>query len=44
MDLEILLIGLDQIGASIGMALADQELKVRRVGYDPDGQLARRVR
>lgn len=44
MGLEILFIGLNQIGASIGMALADQELEVRRVGYDPDGQLARRVR
>ena len=44
MSLEILFIGLNQFGASIGMALTDQELEVRRVGYDPDGQLARRVR
>ena len=44
MSLEIIFIGLNQIGASIGMALADQELEVRRVGYDPDGQRARRVR
>ena len=44
MSLEILFHGLNQIGASIGMALADQELEVRRVGYDPDGQLARHAR
>ena len=44
MGLEIFFIGLNQIGASIGLALADQELEVRRVGYDSDGQQARRVR
>ncbi len=44
MGLEILFIGLNQIGASIGVALADQLLEMRRVGYDSDGQQARRVR
>jgi prephenate dehydrogenase len=41
MDLDIFFIGLDQIGASIGMALATSELEVRRTGYDPDDKLAR---
>jgi prephenate dehydrogenase len=41
MTLDIFIIGLDQIGASIGMALANSELEVRRTGYDPDGKLAR---
>jgi prephenate dehydrogenase len=41
MDLDIFLIGLDQIGASIGIALATSELEVRCTGYDPDDKLAR---
>jgi prephenate dehydrogenase len=43
MSLDIFIIGLDQIGASIGMALAHSELEVRCTGYDPDAKLARRA-
>ncbi|HEY42952.1 MAG TPA: prephenate dehydrogenase [Anaerolineae bacterium] len=41
MNMDIFFIGLDQIGASIGMALANSELEVRRTGYDPDDKLTR---
>ncbi len=43
MAYEILLIGLDQIGASIGMALNDAEGDVDLVGYDPDRPLSKRA-
>ncbi len=43
MAYEILLIGLDQVGASIGMALNDAEGDVDLVGYDPDRHLAKRA-
>ncbi len=41
MAYEILLIGLDQVGASIGMALNDAEGDVDLVGYDPDRHLSK---
>ena len=41
MALDIFIIGLDQIGASIGMALAQSEMEVRSTGYDPDGEITR---
>ncbi|MEW6569057.1 MAG: prephenate dehydrogenase/arogenate dehydrogenase family protein [Chloroflexota bacterium] len=44
MDQEILIIGLDEIGASIGLALARAGGKGRRMGYDPDSRLARQAR
>ncbi len=43
MAYEILLIGLDQVGASIGMALNDAEGDVVLVGYDPDRHLSKRA-
>jgi prephenate dehydrogenase len=43
MALDIFIIGLDQIGASIGMALAQSEMEVRCTGYDPDNKVARRA-
>ncbi|MCK4741394.1 MAG: prephenate dehydrogenase [Anaerolineales bacterium] len=43
MAYEILLIGLDQVGASIGMALNDAEGDVDLVGYDPDRPLSKRA-
>jgi len=39
----ILLIGLDQVGASIGMALNDAEGDVDLVGYDPDRHFSKRA-
>jgi prephenate dehydrogenase len=44
MTTEIVLIGLDVVGASIGMALAKAELDASRTGYDPDGATARAAR
>jgi len=41
MAYEILLIGLDQVGASIGMALNDAEGDVDLVGFDPDRNLSK---
>ncbi len=41
MGLDLFIIGLDQIGASIGMALATSDLEVKCTGYDPDDKLAR---
>jgi prephenate dehydrogenase len=41
MALDIFIIGLDQIGASIGLALANSELEVRRTGYDPNDKITR---
>lgn len=43
MSLDIFIVGLDQIGASIAMALAQSELEVRCTGYDPDNEFARRA-
>ena len=43
MTYEILFIGLDQVGASIGMALNDTEGDVVRIGYDPDRHLSKRA-
>jgi prephenate dehydrogenase len=43
MALDIFIIGLDQIGASVGMALAQSEMEVRCTGYDPDNKVARRA-
>ena len=43
MAYEILLIGLDQVGASIGMALNDAEGDVELVGYDPDRHFSKRA-
>ena len=40
---EILLIGLGQVGAAIGMALNDAEGDVDLVGYDPDRHLSKRA-
>jgi prephenate dehydrogenase len=36
MTIQLLIIGLGQIGTSIGLALADQKNKIRCVGYDAD--------
>lgn len=41
---EIFLIGLGEIGASIGLALRQSGAAAQRVGYDPDGRLARQAR
>lgn len=45
MAVEIFFLGLDQVGASIGMAIAQAEIQqeILRVGYDPDPRLARRA-
>jgi prephenate dehydrogenase len=42
MAFEVLLIGLDRVNASIGIALKNAQGEVQRVGYDPDKQQARR--
>ncbi len=38
--MEILIIGLDRVGASIGLALGQAELEVTRTGYDENKSLA----
>ncbi len=38
---EVLIVGLGEIGASFGLALAQFGLEVTRVGHDPDKRLAR---
>ncbi|MEE8120064.1 MAG: prephenate dehydrogenase [Anaerolineales bacterium] len=43
MAYEILLIGLDQVGASIGMALNDVDGDIIRIGFDPDRHLSKRA-
>jgi prephenate dehydrogenase len=43
MALDIFIIGLDQIGASISMALTQSEMEVRCTGYDPDKRFTRRA-
>ncbi|MEX0787224.1 MAG: prephenate dehydrogenase/arogenate dehydrogenase family protein [Anaerolineales bacterium] len=40
---EILLIGLGEVGASIGLAIRDSGAGAARVGFDPDGRLARQA-
>lgn len=40
MTIQLLIIGLGQIGASIGLALADQKNKIRCIGYDADLAIA----
>lgn len=44
MTTEIVFIGLDVVGASIGMALGQAGLDASRTGYDPDGASARTAR
>lgn len=44
MTTEIVIIGLDVIGASIGLALGQAGLDASRTGYDPDGGSARAAR
>lgn len=41
MAYEILLIGLGQVGASLGLALARAEGEIVRIGYDPDKNTAK---
>jgi prephenate dehydrogenase len=45
MTVEIFFLGLDRVGASIGMAIARAEIQqeILRVGYDPNPRLARRA-
>lgn len=43
MGVELTIIGLDQVGASIGLALAHQSLEVNRTGYDTDPSKATRA-
>lgn len=43
MAIQLTIIGLGQIGASIGLALSDQVERVRRVGHDQDMRIARRA-
>ncbi len=44
MDQDILIIGLDEVGGSIGLALARGGGRGRRIGYDPDAGAARLAR
>lgn len=43
MAYEVMIIGLDQVGASIGLALANAEGEVRRIGFDADRALGRQA-
>lgn len=43
MTVRLALIGLGQIGASIGLALAEHRDRVQRIGHDRDGGVARRA-
>ena len=43
MTIQITIIGLGQIGTSIGLALANQKELIRRVGHDKDANTARRA-
>ncbi len=43
MTIQITIIGLGQIGASIGLGLANQSDLIRRVGYDREPEIARRA-
>jgi len=40
MTVQMIIIGLGQIGASIGLALADQKSQIRCLGYDADSAIA----
>ena len=42
MAFEVLLIGLDRVNASIGIALQNAQGEVQRIGFDPDKNLARK--
>jgi len=41
--MDIMLIGLDEVGASIGLALGELEDSVKRFGYDPDKQTGKKA-
>ena len=41
MTIQLTIIGLGQIGASIGLALADHADKITRIGTDIDGKVMR---
>ena len=41
MSSKILIIGLDQVGATIGLALARADGDVLRLGFDPDKKIAK---
>lgn len=43
MKITLAIVGLGQIGASIGMALADQDQLIRRIGYDSDRSVSRQA-
>jgi len=43
MTVQISVIGLGQIGASIGLALAEYKDKILRIGHDPDGKRMKTV-
>ena len=43
MSVQITLIGLGQIGASIGLALAEQKELLQRMGHDKDPSVARQA-
>lgn len=43
MTIQISIIGLGQIGTSIGLALANQGELIKRIGHDKDGNTARRA-
>ena len=44
MAYEVMIIGLDQVGASIGLALANAEGELQRIGYDADKGIGRRAK
>lgn len=41
--MDIIIIGLDEVGASIGLALGEHEGTVQRFGYDPDKQTGKKA-
>ncbi|MFN2146769.1 MAG: prephenate dehydrogenase [Anaerolineales bacterium] len=43
MSYQVMIIGLDQVGASIGLALSNAEGDVKRLGYDADKALVKRA-
>jgi len=43
MKITLGIVGLGQIGASVGMALADQDQLIRRIGYDSDRFVSRQA-
>lgn len=44
MSIEFFFLGLDRIGTSIAMALAETDLEITRIGYDPTRKIARQAR